>query len=74
MERETYAVRLQSSGYVTFYAGKYLNEYGSNKVNNLHGGLKMIPIHIKKSFALKYRMILRPFFRQKKLRYSHIQI
>ena len=34
MEKETYGVRLQSSGYVTFYAGKYLNEYGTNKVKS----------------------------------------
>jgi N-acetylglucosamine-6-sulfatase len=33
LEKETFAVRLQQAGYVTFYAGKYLNEYGANKVS-----------------------------------------
>ena len=32
MAYSTGLVFFQKSGYVTFYAGKYLNQYGSNKV------------------------------------------
>ena len=32
LEKETFAARIHQSGYVTFYAGKYLNEYGTNQV------------------------------------------
>lgn len=32
LEKETFAARIHQSGYVTFYAGKYLNECGTNQV------------------------------------------
>ena len=35
LEKETFGSRLHKSGYVTFYAGKYLNEYGSNQVRRV---------------------------------------
>ena len=38
-ERQSVAVYAKQLGYATFYAGKYLNTYGSPKV----GGLKRVP-------------------------------
>lgn len=39
-ERKTFAFHLQSAGYRTMYAGKYLNQYGTKE----GGGLKHIPV------------------------------
>lgn len=39
VEPYTYAPVVEAAGYTTFYAGKYLNEYGSSDV----GGLEHIP-------------------------------
>ncbi|XP_075218694.1 N-acetylglucosamine-6-sulfatase-like isoform X1 [Lycorma delicatula] len=38
-EKRSFATYLQSSGYNTFYAGKYLNQYGEKKV----GGAQHVP-------------------------------
>lgn len=38
-ERHTFAVHLKNAGYETFYAGKYLNEYGRRSV----GGVRHVP-------------------------------
>ena len=38
-ERKTFGNYLKQDGYLTFYAGKYLNEYGNKQV----GGLKHVP-------------------------------
>ncbi|XP_064489477.1 N-acetylglucosamine-6-sulfatase-like [Ornithodoros turicata] len=38
-ERNTFATRLKNGGYNTFYAGKYLNQYGRRSV----GGVRHVP-------------------------------
>ncbi len=38
-ERETFAARLSEAGYATFYAGKYLNQYGTEE----GGGMGHVP-------------------------------
>ncbi|XP_014288816.1 N-acetylglucosamine-6-sulfatase isoform X2 [Halyomorpha halys] len=39
LEKETFAVRLKENGYNTFYAGKYLNQYGNKNA----GGASHVP-------------------------------
>ncbi|XP_071492103.1 N-acetylglucosamine-6-sulfatase-like isoform X2 [Diadema antillarum] len=52
-EQSTFATHLQKAGYTTFFAGKYLNQYGSPKA----GGLAHIPPGWNQWIALKYNSV-----------------